>query len=308
LINRTAIQQERKRTTLIKSSEDIRNDYVQHLLANVPKDTKGKFEIIEKSTVPTPSSIINETGVYDSIEGYRIEIKKDGKSPSTMILKKKKEEEIRKEQEEKKLLAEKQKTEQEAKQELLEEDDPDTLFETMMMLRDMNMDKEDQITTSNPLETEKEQKAITPVAKPSTAPKELTVIENTPATPVFKPTPAIKQTKEESKPIEKEEKKAVTNEESKSPEDEDTNVIKVTTQKPKKAAKKKKTAVPELSLFGTIWTIVDHMTTKATRIYLSELQNNQQRVDVTALLVENDLVDDAIYLRGQILSERILDT
>ncbi|KAG2233794.1 hypothetical protein INT48_005947 [Thamnidium elegans] len=242
---KTAIKHEKRKTQLLKSNDDIRNDYVQHLLANVPKDTQSKFEIVEKTTVPPPSSIVDQSSVYDSIEGYRIEIKKD--------------------------------------------DDPDALFETMMMLKEMNLDKQDQIVTP-PLPTEPTQVTETTVkAKPAA---EIKPAEIKPMVEARKK-PAVKKG---NTPAAESSAKA-----------EDTNVIKVTSEKPKKPIKKKKSTVPELSLFGTIWTILDHLTTKATRTYLNELQTNHRRVDVLALL-DKELMDDANYLRGQILSERILDT
>lgn len=283
--SRTAIQQEKKRTLELRANDDIRQEYVHHLLSNVPKDTKGKFQIIEKTTVAPPSAITNENNVYDSIEGYRIEIKKEGKRPTTMVLKKKNEEELKKEQEKKRLKEEKEKEVEET----LADDDPDALFETMMMLKDMNMDKQDE--PSKPI-IKKEEEVAKPVEeKPAETKKEVKAVETKPKE-VKKVTFDVK---EEAKPSNKTEK--------------DTNVIQMTDEKPKKPAKKtKKKAVPELSLFGTIWTILDHMTTKATRVYLSELQTNHQRVDLTALLAEDNLMDDSIYLRGQILSERILET
>lgn len=272
---------------------------MQHLLANVPKDTQSKFEIVEKTTVPPPSSIVDQSGVYDSIEGYRIEIKKDGKLPSTFILKKKKQEEIKKEHEEKK---KEEEEEQMANESLL--DDPDALFETMMMLKEMNLDKQDQIATP-PLPTEPKFTQVNPT--------ETTPIDTTKETkPAVEAKPAVETKPAETKPaVEAPKKPAVKNGNTPAAElsakAEVPNVIKVTSQKPKKPIKKKKSTVPELSLFGTIWTILDHLTTKATRTYLNELQNNHRRVDVLALL-DKELMDDANYLRGQILSERILDT
>lgn len=280
LLNRTAIRQEKKKIQVSKTSQEIRQEYVQHLLGSVPKDTKDKFEIIEKSTVPPtpPSAADTQAGVYDSIEGYRIEIKKDGKSPTTMILKKKREEEIKQEQER---LVKEQKEQ--------DPEDPEALFETMMMLKDMNLDKQEPVSKKKEVVPVK---VDTPLKK-----KENPVIQETPVEqPTVAPsaTSVPTATSSSSKPT-KEQK------------DKDTNVIKVTTKKPKKPIKKKKKG-PELSLFGTIWTMLDHMTTKATRVYLNELQNNKHRIDVSSLLMEADLMDEAIYLRGQIFSERILDT
>lgn len=285
---------------------------MQHLLANVPKDTQNKFEIVEKTNVTPPLSSSN--AVYDSIEGYRIEIKKDGKSPSTMVLRKKKEEEIKKEKEEK----EKKKKEEEQLVNESLEDDPDALFETMMMLKEMNMDKEDQIVTeptetksveTKPVETKTiETKTI------ETKPVETKTIETKPIETKSIETNPVETKPIETKPTKKktakskvvETKSTSAGESSSDKAAEDTNVIQVT-QKAAKKAIKKKSAVPELSLFGTIWTILDHLTTKATRTYLNELQNNHRRVDVS-VLVANELMDDSNYLRGQILSERILDT
>lgn len=284
-----------------KTSQEVRDEYVHHLLGNIPKDANDKFQIVEKSTVPPPTAPLNsQANVYDTIEGYRIEVKKNGKSPTTMILKKKKEEDIKREQE---LKQQQQKEEEEAEVETedVDPEDPDALFETMMMLKDMNMDKEDKLEAMIPKSK--------PVVEKTALPSQLSVDEST--------KPASVQPIAPQKPITesltKQEKKPVVTAPPKEKEKQDTNVINVTTtttpaQKPKKSIKKKKN-VPELSLFGTIWTMLDHMTTKATRIYLNELQNNHQRVDVGHLLTsENDLMDESIYLRGQIFSERILDT
>jgi hypothetical protein len=242
----------------------------------VPKDAKAKFEIVEKSTVPPcpPSAADAQAGVYDSIEGYRIEIKKNGKSPTTMVLKKKKEQDIKQEQER---LQKEQEKEQEQEQ---DHEDPDALFETMMMLKDMNLDKLEH-TDSNVQASLPETKEHVPVKVEASLKKNPAIQE----TPMKQPMNATSSSSKSTI--------------------EDTNVIKVATKKPKKPKKKKG---PELSLFGTIWTMLDHMTTKATRVYLNELQNNNHRVDVSGLLKEDNLMDEAIYLRGQIFSERILDT
>lgn len=229
--------------------------------------------------------------VYDSIEGYRIEIKKNGgKSPTTMVLKKKSEADIQLEQ------AEKKKKEEEllALQEL-EADDPDAMFETMMMLKNMHMDRDEVLkeeTVTRPESTpQQETKPVQQEAKP-TIQQEIT--------PIIKTEPTTKKLTS---------KKTVTETIVKEKTDETENkVIQVKTKPKKTAVKKKKTTVPELSLFGTIWTILDHMTTKATRVYLHELHTNHRRVDMTQLLQENDLMDDSAYLRGHIFSERILDT
>lgn len=283
----------------------MREEYVQHLLGSVPKDTDGKFQIIEKTTVAPPTAPSNtQADVYDTIEGYRIEIKKDGKTPTTMILKKGKEKaNVQAEQEVK------QEQSSLVDEETLDPNDPDALFETMMMLKDMNMDKQDQPETSDiPLkqvEASSTNQATTVQEQQAPAP-----IKSVPAPIKSMPAPSKPTTKPTTeKPVEPKKKEPAPAE----PPTQDTNVIKVTTPAtpPPKSKKsiKKKSKIPELSLFGTIWTMLDHMTSKATRVYLNELQNNHQRVDISHLLaLENDLMDEAIYLRGQIFSERILDT
>ncbi|KAK4517120.1 uncharacterized protein ATC70_000450 [Mucor velutinosus] len=298
----TAVQQEKKKIQVQKSSEEVREEYVQHLLGSVPKDTDGKFQIIEKSTVAPPTAPLNtQAGVYDTIEGYRIEIKKDGKTPTTMILKKKK----KKEEEEAEIRAEQEISQEQSNQvdeEHLDPEDPDALFETMMMLKDMNMDKQDQPEASG----------IPSKQAETLSPTQVTAVQEQQAPAPVKavPTPPKPTTRSATEKSLEPKKKGPTSAE---PATQDTNIIKVTTPttpppKPKKSIKKKK-RIPELSLFGTIWTMLDHMTTKATRVYLNELQSNHQRVDVSHLLAtENDLMDEAIYLRGQIFSERILDT
>ncbi|KAI8639960.1 Rtr1/RPAP2 family-domain-containing protein [Parasitella parasitica] len=281
-----AVHQERKKTQIQKSGQEVRDEYVQHLLGNIPKNVDGELQVIEKTTEAPPMALFNsQTDVYDTIEGYRIEIKRDGKTPTTMVLNKKSEQQ--------ELMQQKHTVESD---DGIDPEDPDALFETMMMLKDMNMDKDStpnarvnkdrvELKTVEALSTLKDETKPAPAPAPA-QPKQAV----TPSKSTVKP--ALKQAVKEQ-------------------DEQDANVIKVTTpsaQKQKKPAKKKK-KVPELSLFGTIWTMLDHMTTKATRMYLNELQNNHQRADVGHLLAsENVLMDEAAYLRGQIFSERILDT
>jgi hypothetical protein len=283
----------------------MRHEYVQKLLSNVPKDAKNQFEIIEKDTVEPTTKPSLQDGVYDSIEGYRIEVKTgpDGKTPSTMVLRKMNKQEQEEEEARKKKEEEKQEQED---QPLEDPEDPDALFETMMMLKDMNMDKEDQERPTTPIPAE---------AKP------------------LKPSSKHVRFKEEdTKEVDDDRKDkgesttAATAASTSSPnsilkkqigENKDTTNTTTTTitktanqaQQPqqKKPKKKKKKNVPELSLFGTIWTMLDHMTTKATRSYLAALHNNQD-VDIAKLMEDEAGMDDGAYIRGQIFSEKILET
>ncbi|KAI8378697.1 Rtr1/RPAP2 family-domain-containing protein [Choanephora cucurbitarum] len=255
-----AIQQEKKRTRQLKSNQEIRQDYVQKLLGSVPQDGQDTLQIVEKETI-APPTLQPTQGIYDSIEGYRIEVKKEGNRPTTLVLKKTESNTtpIHKEEEKEEVLA--------------DPDDHEAMFETMMMLKDMKMDKDETTEASKPIQ-------MPPVVK-----EEPTKLAPTKQKPTPTQMPIVVK-EESSKPAPTKQKPTVTH--------------------PIPMKKKKKT--PELSLFGTIWTMLDHMTTKATRTYLYELQQNKQRIDIPTLLKDNNLVDEATYLRGQILSERILDT
>ncbi|ORE20127.1 hypothetical protein BCV71DRAFT_233495 [Rhizopus microsporus] len=225
----SAVNQRRLKTEMKKTGEDIRQHYVQHLLDNIPKGSlENPLEIVEKDTAKSVAAPSVHT--FDTIEGYKIEVNTDRKASATVTLKKK---------------DKNPEQTQEEKEEVIDPTDEDELFRTMMMLKDMNMDKPDI------------------VAEPKSAPA---------MTPVD-------MTQE--------------------------NVIQVQTKpQPKQKGRKR----PVLSLFGSIWTMLDHITTRATRLYLSDLQKHQTKLDVMLLLQEESrTLDETTYLRGQILSERILE-
>jgi hypothetical protein len=74
-----------------------------------------------------------------------------------------------------------------------------------------------------------------------------------------------------------------------------------------KAKKSKKRKEPEMSLFGKIWTMLDRMTTKSTRLYLTTLDTmDGDPMTQVQLLEEDGLTDDSL-LRGHIFSEKILE-
>ncbi|KAG0172708.1 RNA polymerase II associated protein 2 [Apophysomyces sp. BC1034] len=83
-----------------------------------------------------------------------------------------------------------------------------------------------------------------------------------------------------------------------------TKVIQVTTKEIKKPKKKSKAL--EMSLFGKVWTMVDSMTTRLTRLYLSDLENTGV-VDMRQLF-DGELVKETDAIRGHIFSEKILET
>ncbi|KAG1457997.1 hypothetical protein G6F56_006490 [Rhizopus delemar] len=247
----TAIQEQRK--TSFTSTQEIKQQYVKHLLKNVPTNDDGTLPIVEKNAVEPQTA--PEVTSFDTLEGYRIEIKKDGKLPTSMVLNKNPEKK------------------EEKKDKKVDPTDEDELFNTMMMLKDMNMDKPPSEQIQNVSSDTKEK-----------APKK-----------------EIKEAPLKETSIKKSEKETSTSATT-------TASSSATAPAKQEKPKKKKKRVPELSLFGTIWTMLDHMTTKSTRIYLNELEN-QGRVDVMTLLQqENRTLDEANSLRGHILSERILET
>lgn len=229
-----------------RSGQQIRNDYVQQLLANVPQVSQenNELQIVEKvvgtqATVPT-------AGVHDAIEGYRIEVRRGGRKtdqPTTMILPK-----------------------PPGSTPDINPNDEQAVFddamETMMMLKELKLDQPDTTPTS-------------------------------PAAP--------------AEPAQQNRRKPA----AERPKERQQGEKKIVIVAPERTAPKpkKKTAKPEMSLFGKIWTMTDRLTTKATRRYLEELRR-RNTVDVRELLKEEqqDLHDEISLMRGQIFSERILET
>ncbi|KAI8876019.1 hypothetical protein K501DRAFT_338360 [Backusella circina FSU 941] len=298
---KAAVNEIKEKRQQQKSSVEMRQEYVQQLLANVSKDAKSQYEIIEKATVePTTQPMIQE-GVYDSIEGYRIEVKTgpDGKTPSTMILRKKKKEDE---------ALEKKKKEAE-KEEEDNPEDPDALFETMMMLKDMNMDKEEE----QPATTQKEEAGQPTTLQKEKAKQPITIQKQVEP---LKPSSSkhVRFEEDDTKKVDssdKQEKASTHSILKKQVGESKQDLVQAKPSQQPQQKKKKKKNVPELSLFGTIWTMLDHMTTKATRSYLSALQQqNSQDIDLDKVLMENEsiMMDEGAYVRGQIFSEKILET
>ncbi|CAO3679329.1 unnamed protein product [Rhizopus stolonifer] len=114
----TAIQEQRK--TSITSTKRLNNNML-NIFENVPTSDDGTLPIVEKNAVEPQTA--PEVTSFDTLEGYRIEIKKDGKLPTSMVLNKNPEKK------------------DEKKDKKVDPTDEDELFNTMMMLKDMNMDK-----------------------------------------------------------------------------------------------------------------------------------------------------------------------
>lgn len=266
IIHRKAVNERRKSLKAGRTNQDIKQGYVQQLIGNVPKNAQenNALEIVEKTTVNIPSA--PQVTSFDTLEGYKIEIKNDGKLPTAMVLKKRKEDN-------KSELNIQQDQEKEIVVDTANEDD---IFNTMMMLKDMSLDKEPIHGSSS------KDKSSKIALNNSNNNKSLSNNENRNKNTETLHTENIKLASQ------------------------DENIQQVQT---KPLPKKKKKKGPELSLFGTIWTMLDHMTTKATRIYLNDLEKHQRRLNVMLLLQqENRSLDETSLLRGQIFSERILET
>ncbi|KAI9271475.1 Rtr1/RPAP2 family-domain-containing protein [Phascolomyces articulosus] len=301
------LEKEKQQSQKSKTVHQIRQDYVQKLLENVSilptttgvssatspssstapvtaesfeTDTGNEIRIFENTSQNVVPPNIPEDGVHDAIEGFRIEMrrrKSQGEQglPTTMILQ----------------------TESTTMNQSNTQDDDDGInppgspttvgsesvvfedeeamfenaMETMMMLKEIKADQPDEI---------KQEKTILPEQ------------QNKQPNPPSSSTQQQQQNATVPKPI--------------TPK----TVNIVIPEIPKPSSKKKKRQVPEMSLFGKIWTMTDRLTTKATRKYFEELKR-QAKIDVHELLrdeSENIPRDETSLMRSQIFSERILET
>lgn len=267
LIYRKALANEQQKSNQTRhSGHEIRQNYVQHLLANVPAATAGgehtELRIVEHDDAIVMDSETPISGVHDAIEGYRINVKRNSEQPTTIIL-----QQQQQQQQEPKQQSEQQDTNT---MDLKEED---TLLEdamdTMMKLKDLKLDQPTEIERNAP--------------QPSSS------STRRPSKKVQQPSSALPDNNDTSSPTKE-------------------KVIKMVVPKP--PVKKKKTQLPEMSLFGKIWTMTDRLTTKATRRYFDELKHTDT-VDVREILIQEQQHgqnDESALMRGQIFSEKILET
>lgn len=253
----------------------IRQDYVQQLLSNVPNQGTDDIQIFENPTTLATETTPTFKAQHDAIEGYKIETKPN--QPSTLVLKQ----------------PEQTITEPETAQEDEQDEEAllDDAMETMMMLKELNLD------TAQPEElaatTKKAEESASPPQPQPQPPSSSLKPSSSAAAAVSNPadvsTPLKEQTKDETT------EKTVK------------NVKVVVPSAPSKPKKKKKSNRPEMSMFGKIWTMTDRLTTHATRRYFEALQQ-QTYVDVRELIQDEDVPDEAALMRGQIFSERILES
>ncbi|ORX62806.1 DUF408-domain-containing protein [Hesseltinella vesiculosa] len=285
-----AVKQHKQST---KSHQDIRNDYVQQRIAAVPLQQTlpaapsshplasllNGLHIVEKESSATPSDSPAE-GAHDAIEGYRID-HRNKRTTSTILLASKPPAPSQKEH-----LPVPDDVDDE--QALL-----DDAMETMMMLK-RQMDQPDPsppppASSSAALEPPK------PDADAPMPPSSSVRFEEKPLTHPSLSASSSASTNLSTPSI------ASTPSGTSSANPPQDNVIHVTS-KPAPATKKKKKNEPEMSLFGKIWTMLDRITTSATRRFLANqpLPSTSEEATDPALAEEN-------ALRSQIFSEKILE-
>lgn len=251
---------------------------MQKLLANVPAAAAGgehtELRIVEHDDAIVMDSETPISGVHDAIEGYRIDVKRNNQQPTTIILQQQQQQQPKQQPRQQEPITMDTKKDEET---LLED-----AMDTMMKLKDLKLDQP----------TEIEKNAPQPPKPPSSS------SSRRPSKQKVQPSPV----------------EASSSSTSASPNTNDTSsstkekVIKMVVPKP--PVKKKKAQLPEMSLFGKIWTMTDRLTTKATRRYFDELRHTDT-VDVREILIQEQQHgqnDESALMRGQIFSEKILET
>ncbi|KAI9010974.1 Rtr1/RPAP2 family-domain-containing protein [Phycomyces nitens] len=266
-----ALEREKERVKTRRSGPQIQKEYVAMLLHGLPDLSAGSLEIKEKVFSNIEPSL-PEQAVYDSIEGFKVETRKD--VPSTMTLKKLKAPSVR--------ASNKSDTRETIKpnaapQKISGNSEPKEDMESI--LKDI-LQVPVEVKQTVPLEPKPEPKQTNPTSSKTTSPD----IKEAPETTV------ASKPKTTSKPFVKE---------------NITNIVAPTenTIKPKRSGKKN--PKPQMSLFGVVWTMLDSMTTQTTRLYFKQLKGEQ----VNSNLVGRGVPRDASsLLREQIFAEKILET
>ncbi|CDS07578.1 hypothetical protein LRAMOSA01527 [Lichtheimia ramosa] len=146
-VKKALANEQQKSNQTRHSGHEIRQNYVQQLLANVPAATAGgehtELRIVEHDDAIVMDSETPISGVHDAIEGYRINVKRNSEQPTTIIL-----QQQQQQQQEPKQQSEQQDTNT---MDLKEED---TLLEdamdTMMKLKDLKLDQPTEIERNAP--------------------------------------------------------------------------------------------------------------------------------------------------------------
>ncbi|KAI8372977.1 Rtr1/RPAP2 family-domain-containing protein [Radiomyces spectabilis] len=332
-----AVAKEKERSQRRRSLREIQHDYVKHMLGNVPAHDGVKgIEIIE-TVSKAPQAPIPSAGVHDAIEGYRITMRKGEEAstePSTMVLTNDALAQA---------TALNENTPLDDEEAILENAMETMMLLKSMKLDDPNeqraaaassQPKPPSKSSSKPLSTSSSKPSPNPskpMSNSSQAPSSPSQQASSPSQPGSNPSPPSKEPlpssgrrSSSSTATSSHAANTVSSHPPRKPSAGDAslspvtttlssdpsniNVINVVTKDAKKppTTKKKKKREPEMSLFGKTWTVVDRMTTKSTRQYLTEL--DQGKTPQVADILHDESLDETVLLRCQIFSERILET
>ncbi|KAI9491021.1 Rtr1/RPAP2 family-domain-containing protein [Zychaea mexicana] len=299
------LQREKEDKRKDRTGHQIRIDYVQKLLENVPilpttgtltanvtatsfeTDTGNEIRIIENTSPNAVPPNMPKDGIHDAIEGFQIQMRrKSVEGPTTLVLQHGDQADGGDDMKPLSPTTVDSETVVFEDEEALLED----AMETMMMLKDLQADKPDEIKPKASAPSHQgephQQRA------PANQALEMTTMTTT-------------------LPVSSSELPSSSQQQQQKPKAAAPKTVKVVIPEiPKPSSKKKKRQVPEMSLFGKIWTMTDRLTTKTTRRYFEELKS-QSQVNMRELLCEEDdntIRDEVSLMRGQIFSERILET
>ncbi|KAG2184120.1 hypothetical protein INT44_009135, partial [Umbelopsis vinacea] len=282
-----------------QNSARLRKAYVENLLSTMAP-APMELKIIEKEptaiqhiNLPDPASPSNsKAGAHDEIEGYRIQFK--GKKavsidtpeePTTLIL--------RPQQSEAASIP--------AIDSMEELDDAaiaENAMKTMMMLKEFKLDELENCQDQLDLMASQEVKEEIPTP---------TVIVTSSQPPSKKA--SITSTKKVDQP---------STSSGKAPEEYDSNQIitivvpsevarKVQQTRKKNAKLAKKSTVPQMTFFGKMWTLMDRMCTKWTRIYIRNLEGHEDDLPAPTD-PEQPYYSEDYNLRKHIFSEKVMET
>lgn len=322
IISSEAIERSTATSNLRKENEArLKKDYVNTLLSTLGP-APLELKIVEKDTTIHTSDqgkitpgLNGIVGAYDEIEGFRIQFKakkvskeQEGLEPSTMILRP----QI------------KENSDLVSPGQPLDLNDADAIaanaMETMMMLKNMNLDEVEDSSAQLEMLTSFPQGEAPQVESEKAS-------EKAPAAHLFND--GVNHTSEKDIKADEVAKDSVTGPD-KPPEsttksdenaekDNDSEQIitimvpsevarKVKQAKKIKAKKAKNSNVLQMSFFGKIWTLMDRMVTRMTRSYLRNLEQKDEAAIEAVGDTDDQYHSEDYHLRKHIFSEKVMET
>ncbi|CAM0138275.1 unnamed protein product [Umbelopsis sp. WA50703] len=301
-----------------ESDAKLRKDYVNTLLSTLAP-APLELKIVEKDTtsmnMPNPTARTPEldgiVGAYDEIEGFRIQFKgkkvskEEKMEPTTMVL--------RPQIKEKSNVASLAQPIDLADEEAIAEN----AMETMMMLKNMNLDEVEDSSAQLDMLIDTKQGEET-LSEPEKA---------LPTTQISKDS-AIIASDEKSRPdqISKddvvsadktlENTTALHKSSDKNDDSQQTITImvpsevarKVKQAKKNKAKKEKNSNVLQMTFFGKMWTLIDRMVTRMTRAFLRNLEQKDEHRTLAIQDPDDQYYSEDYHLRKHIFSEKVMET